>query len=152
MFTVKAYKIYFKKDIKYLTNYLFWVSLIAQLVKNPPAMQETPVWFLGQEDPLEKGKATHSDLGLENSMDCIVHRVAKSQTRLSDFHYHYTITIYWCQSLCGWEKHSIHDDRLSWAKQSPVQSPLPPWGFCKSPRHLWNILLASRGQASPLLG
>ena len=31
------------------------VSLIAQLVKNPPAMQETPVWFLRWEDPLEKG-------------------------------------------------------------------------------------------------
>ena len=30
-------------------------SLIAQLVKNLPVMQETPVWFLGQEDPLEKG-------------------------------------------------------------------------------------------------
>ena len=30
-------------------------SLIAQLVKNPPAMQETPVRFLGQEVPLEKG-------------------------------------------------------------------------------------------------
>ena len=37
-----------------------WASLIAQLVKNLPAMQETPVWFLGQKDPLEKGKATHS--------------------------------------------------------------------------------------------
>ena len=35
-------------------------SLIAQLVKNPPAMQEIPVRFLGQEDPLEKGQATHS--------------------------------------------------------------------------------------------
>ena len=31
-----------------------WASLIAQLVKNPPAMQETPVQFLGREDPLEK--------------------------------------------------------------------------------------------------
>ena len=30
-------------------------ALIVQLVKNPPAMQETPVPFLGQEDPLEKG-------------------------------------------------------------------------------------------------
>ena len=30
-------------------------SLIAQLVKNPPAMQETPVRFLDREDPLEKG-------------------------------------------------------------------------------------------------
>ena len=35
-------------------------SLIAQLVENPPAMQETPVQFLGWEDPLEKEKATHS--------------------------------------------------------------------------------------------
>ena len=35
-------------------------SLIAQLVKNPPAMQEILVRFLGQEDPLEKGQATHS--------------------------------------------------------------------------------------------
>ena len=32
-----------------------WASLIAPLVKNPSAMQETPVLFLGQEDPLEKG-------------------------------------------------------------------------------------------------
>ena len=30
-------------------------SLIAQLVKDPPAMQETLGWFLSQEDPLEKG-------------------------------------------------------------------------------------------------
>ena len=36
--------------------------LIAQLVKNSPAMQETPVGFLGWEDPLEKGKATHSSI------------------------------------------------------------------------------------------
>ena len=33
----------------------FWASLVAQLVKNPPAMQETAVQFLGREDPLEKG-------------------------------------------------------------------------------------------------
>ena len=40
-------------------------SLIAQIVKNPLAMQETPVQFLGWEDPLEKGQATHfSILGL----------------------------------------------------------------------------------------
>ena len=34
---------------------IIWASLIAQLVKNLPAIQETPVQFLGQEDPLEKG-------------------------------------------------------------------------------------------------
>ena len=32
-----------------------WAFLIAQLVKNPPTMQETPVRVLGKEDPLEKG-------------------------------------------------------------------------------------------------
>ena len=37
-------------------------SLIAQLVKNLPAMQETPVQFLGWKDPLEKGWATHSSI------------------------------------------------------------------------------------------
>ena len=61
------------------------------LVKNPPAMQEIPVQFLGWEDPLEKGKATHfSILGLENSVDCVVHGVTKSQTQLSlslSFHF-----------------------------------------------------------------
>ena len=40
----------------------FFNTLIAQLVKNPPAMQETLVQFLGQEDPLEKGQATHSSI------------------------------------------------------------------------------------------
>ena len=40
----------------------FWASLVTQLVKNPPAMQET--WFrsLGWEDPLQKGKATLSSI------------------------------------------------------------------------------------------
>ena len=41
-----------------LLRYCQLASLVAQLVKNPPAMQETPVQFLGQEDPLEKGMAT----------------------------------------------------------------------------------------------
>ena len=37
-----------------------WASLVAQLVKNLPAMRETEVGSMGWEDPLEKGKATHS--------------------------------------------------------------------------------------------
>ena len=42
-----------------------WASLVAQLVKNPPAVQETIVQFLGWEDPLEKVKDMHcSILGL----------------------------------------------------------------------------------------
>ena len=39
-----------------------WVSLVAQLVKNLPAMQVIWVQSLGWEDPLEKGKATHSSI------------------------------------------------------------------------------------------
>ena len=38
-----------------IINRIQWASLVAQLVKNPPAMQETLVRFLGQEDPLAKG-------------------------------------------------------------------------------------------------
>ena len=45
-----------------LTSSMRRASLIALLVKNPPAMQETWVWSLGWEDPLEKGKATHSTI------------------------------------------------------------------------------------------
>ena len=128
---------------------------MAQLVKKPPAMRETWVQSLGWEDPLEKGKATHSSIlawsvplwdtwgrgristlvflgfscgsagkettcnvgdlgsipglgrspgegkgsplqysGLENSMDCVVHGVAKSWTQLSDFHI--PLLYYWC--------------------------------------------------------
>ena len=39
-----------------------WASLIAQMVKNPPAMQETQDQSPGREDPLEKGMATHSSI------------------------------------------------------------------------------------------
>ena len=107
---------------------VFRDSLIHQLVKNPPAMQKTPVqllcegicWrrdrlpipvFLGYpcdsagkesacnvgdlslipelEDPLDKGKATHSSI-LAWRIPCVV---TKSQTRLSDFHFHSLVAI-----------------------------------------------------------
>ena len=47
--------------LKTVTNY-YGASLVTQLVKNPPAMQQTPVRFLGWEDLLEKGWATHSSI------------------------------------------------------------------------------------------
>ena len=49
------------EGIDYPLQY-FWASLMAPLVKNPPAMWETWVRSLGWEDPLEKGKATHSGI------------------------------------------------------------------------------------------
>ena len=67
-----------------------WASLVAQLVKNLPAVQETWVQSLGQEDPLEKEMATHSSiLARRIPMDrgtwwATDHGVTESQTWLSD--------------------------------------------------------------------
>ena len=62
-------------------------SLVAQMIKSLPAVQETRVLSLGREDPLEKGMSIHSlqYSCLENPMDrgawwAAVHRVAKSRT------------------------------------------------------------------------
>ena len=55
---------------------------MTQLVKDPPAMQETWLPSLGWEDPLEKGKATHF-----STLAWRIPWVAKSRTRLSDFHF-----------------------------------------------------------------
>ena len=41
---------------------MLWASLVAQMVKNLSALQETQVRFLGQEDPLGKEMATHSSI------------------------------------------------------------------------------------------
>ena len=67
-----------------------WASLVAQLVKNPPTTRETWVWSLDWEDPLERGKATHSSI-LAWSIPWI-HGVAESQTRLNRFHFHSPFT------------------------------------------------------------
>jgi len=61
-------------------------SLVAQTVKNPPAMRETWVQSLGWEDPLEKGKATRSSILAwripmgRGAWRATVHGVSKSQT------------------------------------------------------------------------
>ena len=77
--------------IFFLTKYYYyWASLVAQLVKNPPEMQETWVRTLGWEDSPGEGKVYPLQYsGLENSMDYIVHGVTKSWTRLSYLHYTY---------------------------------------------------------------
>ena len=69
-------------NLRYADN----TSLLARMIKNLPVMQETQVQFLGQEDPLEKGMATHSStLAWRIPMDkgdwqATVHRVAESRT------------------------------------------------------------------------
>ena len=80
----------------YTHTYIYGASLVAQLVKNLPAMWETWVRSLGCEEPLERGKAGYpfQYSGLNNSMDCIVLRVVKSWTQLSEFHFHTLIYTY----------------------------------------------------------
>ena len=54
--------------------------LLAQMVKNLPAMQETWVLYLGWDDPLEEGMATYSSILAWRSLVATVHGVAKNQT------------------------------------------------------------------------
>ena len=65
---------------------LWWASLVVQLVKNPPAMQETPVQSLGWESPGEGKGYSLQYSGLKGSMDYSP-GVAKSGTWLSNFHF-----------------------------------------------------------------
>ena len=74
--------------IRYLLQYS-WASLVAQLVKNRPAMQQTWVLSLCQEDPLEKGMAPHSSILARRTPqteepDRLQSMGAQNQTRLSD--------------------------------------------------------------------
>ena len=74
--------------VKYNISGTSRVSLVAQMVKNPPLMWEAWVQSLGWENLLEEGTATHSNI-LAWRMDreawqATVHGVAKRQTRLSD--------------------------------------------------------------------
>ena len=78
-----------KEGLGYPLQYS-WAFLVAQMIKNLPAMRETWVQFLRWEDPLEESMATHSSvLAWRIPMDrgarwATVHGVAKSQTQLSD--------------------------------------------------------------------
>ena len=65
--------------------YLHWTSLVAQLVKNLPAMWETWIQSLGWEDPLEKGNLSSPVFWPGEFHGLQSMGVAKSQTQLSDF-------------------------------------------------------------------
>ena len=70
------------------------------MVKNLPAVQETWVRSLSWEDPLEKGTATNSSI-LALRIPWTVQSVKRqSQTRLSDFHFHFQVSIKLCAN-CG---------------------------------------------------
>ena len=82
-----------------------WASLVAQMVKNPPAVREIWVRSLGWKDPLEDGMATHSTilawriLKDRRAWQALVHGVAKSQTQLSNFHFTHILSSHFSS---GW--------------------------------------------------
>ena len=87
---------------------LLWASPVAQLIKNLPAVQETRVQSLGWEDPLEKGKATHSSILAWRTPWTVYSPWGREEsTRLGSFHF----TLAWDQwsgaswkvyPNCGW--------------------------------------------------
>ena len=120
-------------DTTFGTYWIFflWASLIAQLVKNLPAMQETQVQFLGQEDPLEKGNGSSLQYCLENPTDrgawrATVHGVARVRhhwaTKLLNFFYFILKEIEWIKT------------NIYWAISIYEQHPSLP---CLSSRFLW---------------
>ena len=66
------------------------------------------------------------DSGLENSMDCIVHELAKSLTWLRDFHFHFLSRQKWhvCLTLCDPLKHSLPDPEWRTGKQKLIKANL----------------------------
>ena len=82
-------------------------SLVAQMVKNPPAMQNTWVQSLGWEDPLQEGMATHSSILAgripkdRGAWWATVHAVTNSQTRLNNKHKHIQYLISTCRKGKG---------------------------------------------------
>ena len=53
---------FFTTNTTWACHFYLWAFLVAKMVKNLPAMQETWVQSLGQEDPLKKGMATHASI------------------------------------------------------------------------------------------
>ena len=81
-------------SLSLFTGLYYGASLVAQMVKNLPAIQETQFQSLGQEDPLEEEMATHSSIlawripWTEETGGLQFMRVTKSWTRLNDSHLH----------------------------------------------------------------
>ena len=109
---------------------------VAPLVKNLPAMWETWVWSLGWEDPLEKGKATHSSI-LAWRIPW-VHGVAKSQTRLSYFHF---LSLYYALALL----HVFMSQFIEFPRPQPIPEkwaslcPLSLMGKLRLRKSKWSV-------------
>ena len=102
-------------------------SLMAQLVKNPPAMQETWVRSLGREDPLEQGKAPHSSI--------LAWRIPWGRKE-SDTTATFTSPTLWFLFTFSKDKHFHFDDVAVVQSLTCVQLFVTPWtAACSSDVH-----------------
>ena len=83
-----------------------WTSLVAQMIKNLAAMQDTQVWSLGRENPPEKGMPTHSSILVwripRGAWRATVHGVAESQTQLRNWAHSHILSTHTYFFLSGW--------------------------------------------------
>ena len=101
-----------------------WASLVAQLVKNLPAMRETWVWSMGWEVPLEKGNTTYSSILAWKIPWTVQSMGSQSQTWLCDFHF--------TSHLCEWtmRKLKLIPSEVKWSEVkllSRVRLFVIPW-------------------------
>ena len=101
-----------------MNSIMYWASLGAQLIKNTSVVQETWVQSLDCDDPLEKGKATHSSilawriLEVGDGHRVSVHGVTKSWTGLCNFHFQMPFAP--IQTTCkNWESHDSFERKES---------------------------------------
>ena len=90
-----------------------WASLVAQLIKNLSEMWETWVLSLIGKIPWRRESLLQHS-GLENSMDCIIHGVSKSQTQLSNFHFHAISDFFLKERNSGWKNSSKDKWNIKW--------------------------------------
>ena len=113
-----------------------WVSLVAQLVKKPPAMWETWVRSLGWEKAPGEGKGYLLQYSGWENLACIVHGVAESQTWLRDFYFINLAKSKDCQVLQGTDPPppcSNSNNRIVWLLQIfAVNAPVQSFLFCFS--------------------
>ena len=109
------------------------MDMMAQTVKDPPAMQETCVWSLSREDPLEKGMATYSSIlawrnpGTEEPDGLLSMGSQKSQTQVSDFTFisylNADFQVGWISGSAGPTSSLRHPSRSWEAAMSPLDRP-----------------------------